>query len=90
MKMKLVIAIVKDVDALAVSDALVEQQYRVTRIASTGGFLRRGRVTLLIGIEEAALEEVFRIIQENCQEPEPGQYKATIFVVPAEDFVQIG
>jgi uncharacterized protein YaaQ len=88
--MKLVVAIVKDSDALAVSDALVEAEYGVTRVASTGGFLRRGNVTLLIGVESDAVEEVFEIIKDNCQEPEANQFKATVFVLPAEDFVQVG
>ncbi|MBN1488131.1 MAG: cyclic-di-AMP receptor [Anaerolineae bacterium] len=88
--MKLIIAIIKDSDALAVSDALVEEEYGVTRVASTGGFLRHGNVTLLIGVEEHQIEPVFEIIEQNCNEPESGQHKATIFVLPAEDFVQIG
>ena len=88
--MKLIIAIVKDSDALAVSDALVEQQFGVTRIASTGGFLRRGNVTLLSGVEAEAVEQVLHTIAENCREPEPGQHKATVFLLPAEDFVQLG
>ncbi|MBN1261547.1 MAG: cyclic-di-AMP receptor [Anaerolineae bacterium] len=88
--MKLIIAIVKDVDALAVSDVLVEQQFRVTRIASTGGFLRHGNVTLLIGVEDEAVERVFGLISEACEKPDPGQHKATVFVLPAEDYVQLG
>ncbi|HHE70793.1 MAG TPA: hypothetical protein ENL34_00740, partial [Chloroflexi bacterium] len=50
--MKLVVAIVRDTDAMDVSDALVENDFRMTRVASTGGFLKRGLVTLLIGVEE--------------------------------------
>lgn len=89
--MKLVTAIVKDSDAMDVSDALIEHDYRVTRVASTGGFLRRGRVTLLIGVDEDALEDVFTLIENACRAPEhPGEHKATIFVIPAEDFVQLG
>ncbi len=88
--MKLVVAILKDSDALAVTDVLVEAHFRVTRIASTGGFLRRGNVTLLLGVEAGAVEQVFRLIEENCQPPEAGQHKATLFVLPAEDFVQLG
>lgn len=89
--MKLLIAIVKDSDAMDVSDALVENDFRVTRVASTGGFLRRGRVTLLIGVDEGVLDKVFGLIENACRAPEhPGEHKATIFVVPAEDFVQLG
>ncbi len=88
--MKLIIAIIKDSDALAVSDALVEQKFGVTRIASTGGFLRHGNVTLLIGVNDDELSRVFQVIGDNCQVPPPDQHKATIFVLPAEDFVQLG
>mgnify|MGYP000641226161 CR=1 FL=1 len=89
--MKLVIAIIKDSDAMDVSDALVENDFRVTRIASTGGFLRHGRVTLLIGVDEASLDSVFETIKNACHTtPAPGEHKATIFVLPAEDFVQLG
>jgi len=89
--MKLIIAIIKDRDALNVSDALVEREFRVTRIASTGGFLRHGNVTLLIGVDAEATDEVFDIIEKNCGQPErDGEHKATVFVLPAEDFEQIG
>jgi uncharacterized protein YaaQ len=88
--MKLIMAIVKDSDAMDVSDALVENEFRVTRVASTGGFLRRGRVTLLIGVEEASMEAVFALIEGACREPDPGEHKATLFVIPAEDFIQLG
>ena len=43
--MKLMFVIVRDIDAGDVVQALVENKYRVTRVASTGGFLRRGNVT---------------------------------------------
>ena len=88
--MKLLIAIVRDADALQVTDQLVENHYRVTRIASTGGFLRRGNVTLLVGVEAEQISSVCDIITGACSEPDPGQHKATIFILPAEDFLQIG
>jgi len=89
--MKLVIAIIKDSDAMHVSDALVENNLRVTRIASTGGFLRHGNVTLLIGVEEERLEAVFDAIKQACRTPsKAGEHKATVFVLPAEDLVQLG
>jgi uncharacterized protein YaaQ len=89
--MKLVVAIIKDSDIMDVSDALVENDFRMTRIASTGGFLRRGYVTLLIGVDEDALELLFATIQAACRSPElSGEHKATIFVLPSEDFIQLG
>lgn len=87
--MKLVVAIVRDLDAGAVIEELVSQGHRVTRIASTGGFLRRGYVTLLIGTEEQLVQSVIDILEATCRPPEPGQYRATIFVVDASHFEQV-
>jgi uncharacterized protein YaaQ len=87
--MKLIIAIIRDVDASPVVDELVSKGYRVTRVASTGGFLRRGNVTLLIGVEDQRVEPVFDVFRETCSPPDPGQHRATIFVVDAPHFEQI-
>lgn len=87
--MKLIIAIVRDIDAGPVIEELVTSEYRVTRVASTGGFLRRGNVTLLIGVEEQHVESVIDIFRDTCAPPEPGQQRATIFVVDAPHFEQV-
>jgi len=87
--MKLIIAIVRDVDAESVIDQLVTRSHRVTRVASTGGFLRRGNVTLLIGVEEQHVQSVIDVLRDTCSSPEPGQYRATIFVVDASHFEQV-
>ncbi|MCP4536293.1 MAG: hypothetical protein GY832_04030 [Chloroflexi bacterium] len=88
--MKLVLAIVRDVDAGPVVEQLVTRQYRVTRVASTGGFLRRGNVTLLIGVEEQHVQPVIDVLKETCSPPpDPDQHRATIFVVDAPHFEQI-
>ena len=87
--MKLIIAIVRDLDAGPVIEQLVNHGHRVTRVASTGGFLRRGNVTLLIGAEEHHVEPVIDILRDTCAPPEPGQYRATIFVVDAPHFEQV-
>lgn len=87
--MKLVIAIVRDGDAAHVVEQLVMQGYRVTRIASTGGFLRKGNVTLLIGVEDQQVLDVVAVLREACSPPEPGQSRATVFVVSAAHFEQV-
>jgi uncharacterized protein YaaQ len=46
--MKMVILIVKNQDADEITQALTSEKYRITRVASTGGFLRSGVVTFLI------------------------------------------
>jgi len=87
--MKLIIAIVRDIDAGAVIDQLVTLGHRVTRVASTGGFLRRGNVTLLIGVEEQHVQSVIDTLRDTCSPPEPDQYRATVFVVDASHFEQV-
>ena len=64
--MKLIMAIVQDVDARGVLDALVTEGYRATRISTTGGFLVRGNVTILIGVEGDQVEGVLGILREHC------------------------
>lgn len=87
--MKLMIVILRDGDAGAVVDRLIHEGYRVTRIASTGGFLRRGNVTLLIGVEDQHVDAVVDLLRQTCSPPEPGQHRATIFVVEAAHFEQV-
>ena len=87
--MKLIIAIVRDVDAGSVIEQLVAHDHRVTRVASTGGFLRRGNVTLLIGSEGQQVQAVIDLLRDTCSPPEPGQHRATIFVVNSPHFEQI-
>jgi uncharacterized protein YaaQ len=62
--MKLVVFVVDNSKADATIDALVVQGFRVTRLASTGGFLRRGNTTLLVGIDEGELDRARTIVHE--------------------------
>jgi uncharacterized protein YaaQ len=88
--MKLIITIVRDIDAEAVVEQLIAHGYGVTRVASTGGFLRRGNVTLLIGVEEEHVQSVIDLFQETCSPADPNyQHRATIFVVEAHHFEQV-
>ena len=88
--MKLIIAICRDDDATRVSDALVEKEYRVTRIATTGGFLKRGNSTLLIGVEAAEVGKVIETFRAALGPPaEPGRRRATVFVLEASGDEQV-
>jgi uncharacterized protein YaaQ len=87
--MKMIIVIIKDNDAEPVTQALTKDKFRVTRVASTGGFLRRGVVTLLIGVDEKRVGEAIQVIRETTAEVDPGEKRATIFVVPVANFVQV-
>lgn len=87
--MKLMIVIVRDTDDEIVIHDLVQKQYRVTRMASTGGFLRRGNVTLLVGVEDDQVDTVMEILKDACRPPEEGQHRATVFVVDMPYSVKI-
>ena len=65
--MKLIIAIVQDEDSSDVIEALTEENYRVTKLATTGGFLKSGNTTLLVGVEEEKVEAVIDIIKNICK-----------------------
>lgn len=65
--MKLVIAIVHDDDVGGLLKSLVKADFRSTKLSTSGGFLRSGNTTLLIGIEEERLEELTHIIEKSCK-----------------------
>jgi len=88
--MKLIIAIIQDADNDRVSAALTDEKFRVTFIASTGGFLRSGRSTLLIGTDEARVPRALEIIREVSAAPKnENEKRATIFVLNVEAFTQL-
>ena len=65
--MKLLITIVQDADAPGLIKALTEHGFQSTKLASTGGFLREGSTTLLIGVEDSQVEAVKDVIREKCR-----------------------
>ena len=65
--MKLIIAIVQDEDASHLVNRLMAQDYRVTKLATTGGFLRSGNTTLLIGVEDDRLTDALDIVEKTCK-----------------------
>ena len=64
--MKLVLAIVQDDDALDLIEELNDKGFRVTKLATTGGFLKSGNTTLMIGVEIDKVDIVINIIEEVC------------------------
>lgn len=65
--MKLIVAVVQDQDSNRLSKALVENNFRATKLATTGGFLRSGNTTFLIGTDDERVERALQIIKENCE-----------------------
>ncbi|MEW6083430.1 MAG: cyclic-di-AMP receptor [Chloroflexota bacterium] len=87
--MKMIILILKDSDSDAVTQALTSADYRVTRVASTGGFLRSGIATLLLGVDDDRVDSAVALIREKVGKAAPNEKRATLFVVPVERFEQV-
>ena len=63
--MKLILAIVSSDDSSMVSSALTKNGFSVTKLATTGGFLMAGNVTVLVGVDEEKVQAVIDIIREH-------------------------
>jgi uncharacterized protein YaaQ len=84
--MKLIIAIVRDQVQDDISQALTATGFRVTEVASTGGFLKRGMTTLLVGVDDDKMEDALILIRSKCPKSEEGVHSAVIFVLKVADF----
>lgn len=87
--MKLILAVIRDIDTETVLNALLKGGYRVTRLASTGGFLRKGSTTLMVGVDQGKDREIVDLLKKTVGQPEPDQHRVTLFVLNATDFEQI-
>jgi uncharacterized protein YaaQ len=92
---KLIIAVVQNDDADNVVDALLENEFRATRLASTGGFMRKGNTTLMIGAAENEVDRLLELIRTNAHsgaapgESAPAQAAATVFVIDLEEYQRL-
>ncbi|NLJ78792.1 MAG: hypothetical protein GX329_05460 [Tissierellia bacterium] len=94
--MKLVIAIVQDDLVNRVTRSLMEKKHGVTKLSSTGGFLKTGNTTLLIGAEDEKTDEIIEIIRKECKdegnivgEKGASDSYANIFVLNMDEFKKI-
>ena len=97
--MKLTLTIVRDDDADKVVDALVAHGFYVTRLASTGGFLRIGNTALLSGVEDDQLDQMLKIIRGHTEihiqpptshmSQETQVSRAVVFVLGLEQLVKL-
>ena len=81
--MKLIITIVHSDDADQLTAALREKGYRSTKISTTGGFLRAGNATILVGADDAKADDVLTVIQQACHHHKEAGVEiggATVFV----------
>lgn len=84
--MKLVIAIVQDQDANVLVEEVTKADYRVTKLATSGGFLKSGNTTLLMGVEDEKVDPLLKIIENNCKTREVATSLLTV-TMPGDSYV---
>ena len=65
--MKLILAIVSNEDSSTLSTELNKADFQVTKLATTGGFLKAGNTTLIVGTQDEKVDDVLRIIKDKSQ-----------------------
>lgn len=65
--MKLIIAVIHDEDSHRLTEEINKAGFMVTKLASTGGFLKTGNSTMLVGVQKEKVEEVLNIIKKECK-----------------------
>lgn len=73
------ICVVQNRYRTAMEEGLQANNYRMTELASSGGFLKKGSTTFLIGVSEDDVENLRQTMQQIClaQEKQKGQSKET-------------
>ncbi|MDT2756380.1 cyclic-di-AMP receptor [Enterococcus asini] len=65
--MKLIMAIVQDKDSNRLANEFIDANIRATKLSSTGGFLKAGNSTFIIGIDDNRVTEALELIKKTCQ-----------------------
>lgn len=90
--MHLVLAVVEDILVAPLQQMLNQKGLRATRVASSGGFLRRGNTTFFLAVEQDQLQDALDALQEvSKKRPQRSQLKVstTVFVARLEDFQRV-
>jgi uncharacterized protein YaaQ len=94
--MRLVVSIVNNDDARRLVDALTKADFRATTISTTGGFLRQGNATILVGTQDEQVPHVLELIREHCHtrrqfiNPMPPVMEPGEMYMPTPVDVQVG
>ncbi len=84
--MRLVIAVVERRAGAAVLDRLRAAGFAATRLASTGGFLQRGNLTLFAGVEDERVDEVLTVLRGERRSDGTEGGQGVAFVTRVDDF----
>jgi uncharacterized protein YaaQ len=81
-QVKLVLSITRDDDATRLIDALVDHEYRATRINTAGGFLKKGNSTVVVGVEDDRVDDILGLIRQTTEH-------ANVFVLNVKRFERL-
>lgn len=84
--MKLILAIVSNDDSAVLMKELVKKKFFVTKLASSGGLLRKGNTTLMIGARDNEVDEIIKIItkfSKTRNELVPSSIISDIGIIPS-------
>ncbi|GAA0369990.1 cyclic-di-AMP receptor [Bacillus horti] len=93
--MKLMICITNKKYGSSLIKTLGKNGYGVTKLASTGGFLKEGNDTLLIGVGNQDVSELKQLMKASVEELEkqkgwkPKEHRFTSFVINGQNFLPL-
>ena len=90
--MKLILAIISSDDTTIVMNELIQKKYQVTKLSSSGGFLRKKNTTIMVGCGDEQVHNVIQIIQDNAQQreeiiPVPSSEMSQLWMLPPQIIV---
>ncbi len=87
--MKFVLVVLEDSEAAEVTRALVQAGFRVTRLVSGGGLLRRGHTVFFTAVEDDRVDEAVNLVRAHLKPQEqPAARRGMLFVLPVEAHIQ--
>ena len=78
----MVLSITREEDANRLIDALVDREYRATRINTAGGFLKKGNSTVVVGVEDDRVDDILSLIRQTTEH-------ASVFVLNVKRFERL-
>ncbi len=65
--MKLIFAIVNNDDSQSVQTAVTENGFQVTKLASSGGFLKAGNTTFMMAVDDSRVDDLIEVIRKHSR-----------------------
>lgn len=81
------LAVVQEKDGRRLIEALTAGEFQATVLASTGGFLREGNATIMLGVQDGQVDEVLGMIQQVCHRREQLLTPMPPMVEPVDSYV---